>query len=211
MPATAPRPQRNAASRSRDTPALPLQTTTTKCARPPAADSSTLANSPLHRPTSDVIVVSDGPQRFPPESSYTAAEAPAAPTTPAGHNTAPTTPATQTRVPGTRNIPPTAATLTAIPEDVARICGIPDSHADALAFGFSFLYEKDRRLADATFLLQHGVIINYHLYHAIPFKQDTRSQICHRYQTWDHQARGCRKPSPRLCVLRRRPRKPLLR
>ncbi|OAA63259.1 hypothetical protein SPI_03422 [Niveomyces insectorum RCEF 264] len=122
MPAAAPS--------GRGAPAPPLSTTVAKRARPPTADSSTLASSPLHRPTSDVIVDSDGPQRSPTKRSRTAAEAPAAPTTPT----------TRTPAASTRTVPPAAAPLaTTVPEDVVKICGIPDGHTDALTRAMQIL------------------------------------------------------------------------
>ncbi|CAK7199358.1 hypothetical protein SEUCBS139899_002036 [Sporothrix eucalyptigena] len=143
MPAAAPSGRgapRAATARQRGAPAPPLSTTAAKRARPPTVDSSTLASSPLHRPTSDVIVDSDGPQRSPTKRSRTAAEAPAAPTTPAGHTTAPATPTTRTPAASTRTVPPAAAPLaTTVPEDVVKICGIPDGHADALTTALSIV------------------------------------------------------------------------
>ena len=48
--------------------------------------------------------------------------------------------------------------------------------------------------ADAAMLLREGVIIDYCLYRCVAYRPDDRPQICHRCQTWDHKARGCRKP-----------------
>ncbi len=48
--------------------------------------------------------------------------------------------------------------------------------------------------ADAALLIRDGVILDYCLYRAVPYRPDTRPQICHRCQTWDYKARGCRKP-----------------
>ncbi|CAK7237903.1 hypothetical protein SBRCBS47491_010199 [Sporothrix bragantina] len=139
---------RAATLRHRGAPALPLSTTTAKRARPPTADSTTLASSPMHRPSSDVIATSEGPQRSPVKRSRTAREtATAAPSTPPGHSVAPTTPSTPTRTTTRRTVPPAAGPLTtAIPRDVARICGIPAGHADTLTAALSIVYEADGRL-----------------------------------------------------------------
>ncbi|CAK7218366.1 hypothetical protein SBRCBS47491_003485 [Sporothrix bragantina] len=122
--------------------------------RPPTADSATLASSPLHRPTSDVIVVSEGPQRSPTKRSRTAGEtATAAPSTPPLRNALPTTPSTPTGATTTRTVPPATGPLTtAVPRDVARICGILDSHADALTTALSivYVYEADDRIGAAV-------------------------------------------------------------
>ncbi|CAK7238084.1 hypothetical protein SBRCBS47491_010261, partial [Sporothrix bragantina] len=139
---------RAATLRHRGAPALPLSTTTAKRARPPTADSATLASSPMHRPSSDVIVTSEGPQRSPTKRSRTAREtATAVPSTPPGRSAAPTTPSTPTRTTTTRTIPLAAGPLTtAVPRDVARICGIPAGHADTITTALSIVHEADGRL-----------------------------------------------------------------
>ena len=47
--------------------------------------------------------------------------------------------------------PPKAAPLTAaVPEDVAKLCGIPDGHADALATAMAIVYNADDRVGAAV-------------------------------------------------------------
>ena len=36
---------------------------------------------------------------------------------------------------------------------------------------------------DAALLTRDGVILDYYLYRAVPYRRDTRPQIYHRYQT----------------------------
>ncbi|CAK7237878.1 hypothetical protein SBRCBS47491_010187 [Sporothrix bragantina] len=141
-----------ATARHRDTPAPPLPTTATKRARPPTADNSTLASSPLPRPTNDVIVVSESPQQSPTKRSRTTGElAPTAPSTPPGRNATPATPLTPTKTTTARTVPPTAAPLTtAVPKDVARICGIPNGYADDLTTALSIVYEADESVGAAV-------------------------------------------------------------
>ena len=113
----------------------------------PTADSPTLAGSPLRHPANDVIVVSEGPQRSPTKRSRTAVETPLVPSTPPGRDTAPATPSTPSKTATIRVIPPTIPPATTnVPEDVARISGILDGYADALAAALSIVYEVDDRV-----------------------------------------------------------------
>jgi len=130
----------------RTAPALP-PSTANKRPRPPTADSSPLANSPLSRHPSEVIVT-NGPQKSPTKRSRTAgATHPAVPSTPPGRDTIHATPPTPSKTSTTRDIPPTIPPVTTnVPEDVARICGIRDSHADALTTALSIVYEADDRV-----------------------------------------------------------------
>ncbi|CAK7208075.1 hypothetical protein SEUCBS139899_010909, partial [Sporothrix eucalyptigena] len=147
MPVAAPGATRAASARLRGIAAPPPPTAATKRARPPTADSSTLASSPLPRPTGGATLVSDSPQQSPTKRSRTTVETPAAP---ANHSTAPTTLDTPIRNANTRTAPPANTPLTAtVPEDVARICGIPEGHLNAFAAALSDTYEWNSR-AGAT-------------------------------------------------------------
>lgn len=145
MPAAAPRAQR-AAARLRGTAAPPSPPPAlAKRTRPPTADSSVLASSPLPRPSSRAIVVSDGPLRSPTKRSRTSADAPDAPSAPTGRPTTPAALPPTTEAGSGRNANATkAAPLTAsIPADVADICGIPDSYAGAVASALAIVHAAD--------------------------------------------------------------------
>ncbi|CAK7238002.1 hypothetical protein SEUCBS140593_010252, partial [Sporothrix eucalyptigena] len=146
MPVAAPGATRAASARLRGIAAPPPPTAATKRARPPTADSSTLASSPLPRPT----LVPDSPQQSPTKRSRTTVETPAAPATPTNHSTAPIILDTPIRNANTRTAPPANTPLTAtVPEDIARICGIPEGHLNAFAAALSDTYEWNSR-AGAT-------------------------------------------------------------
>ncbi|CAK7208074.1 hypothetical protein SEUCBS139899_010908, partial [Sporothrix eucalyptigena] len=150
MPVAAPGATRAASARLRGIAAPPPPTAATKRARPPTADSSTLASSPLPRPTGGATVVSGSPQRSPTKRSRTNVEVPIAPATPTNRNTAPTTLETPIRNANTRAVPPINTPITTtVPEDVARICDIPEGHLNAFAAALSDTYERNNR-AGAT-------------------------------------------------------------
>ena len=142
--ADAPSAPRAATARLRGAAAPPPPTTTNKRARPPTADSPTLANSPLRRPPNDVIVVSKGPYRSPTKRNRTAVETPPVPFTPPSRNTVPVTPPTPSKITITRAVPPIIAPFTFnVPEDVVRIYGILDGYADALTTALFIVYKTD--------------------------------------------------------------------
>ena len=149
--AGAPSAPRAATARLRGAAAPPPPTTTNKRARPPTADSPTLASSPLRRPPNDVIVVSEGPYRSPTKRSRTAVETPPVPSTPPSRDTAPATPPTPSKITVTRTVPPIIAPFTSnVPEDVARIYGILEGYADALTTALSIVYKADHDVGAAV-------------------------------------------------------------
>ena len=76
---------------------------------------------------------------------------PPVPSTPPGRDTAPATLPPPSKTATTRTIPSTIPPVTTdVPEDVARICGFLDSHADTLATALSMLYEADDRVGAAV-------------------------------------------------------------
>ncbi|CAK7234876.1 hypothetical protein SBRCBS47491_009097 [Sporothrix bragantina] len=90
MPIAAPSAPRGVAPRRRGAVPAPPPTTANKRARPFTANSSPLASSPLRRPTNDVIVVSEGPQRSPNKRNRTAVKTPpGVPFTPPGRDAVP--------------------------------------------------------------------------------------------------------------------------
>ncbi|CAK7199879.1 hypothetical protein SEUCBS139899_002565 [Sporothrix eucalyptigena] len=123
MPVAAPGAPRAATARLRRTAALPPPTTANKRTRLPTADSSTLASSPLPRPTGDSIVVPDGSQRSPTKRSRTTVETPTAPATPTNCGTTLIIPATPTGTTNTWAVQHTTGPFTTtVPEDVIKIC-----------------------------------------------------------------------------------------
>ena len=69
------------------------------------------------------------------------------PSTPPGRDTTPVTPSTPSKTVTIRVIPPTIPPATInVPEDVARISGILDGYADALAAALFIVYEVDDRV-----------------------------------------------------------------
>jgi hypothetical protein len=144
MPSAVASAPRAASARLRGMAAPPPPPTAKKRTRPPTADSSTPAGSPLRSRTSDVVVVAEGLQRSPVKRSRTAAETPTAPSTPPGRDTAAATTPTPTNATNTHATRPAITPHTRnVPEDVAKICGIASGHADALATALAIVYEAD--------------------------------------------------------------------
>ncbi|ERS94907.1 hypothetical protein HMPREF1624_08618, partial [Sporothrix schenckii ATCC 58251] len=152
MPTAAANVPRTASARLRGIAAPPPPTTVNKRARPPTADSMTLASSPLHRHTNDVITVPESPQRSPTKRSRTSGTTTSAtPSTPPGRNSTPNTPTTPKNITTKHTTRPLTGPLTtAVPEDVAKICGIPNGHADALTTALSIVYKTDDRVGTAV-------------------------------------------------------------
>ncbi|KAL1905616.1 hypothetical protein Sste5344_008702 [Sporothrix stenoceras] len=75
----------------------------------------------------------------------------ATPSTPPGRNDTPTTPTTPKDIATEHTTRPLTGPLTAaVPEDVAKICGIPNGHADALTTALSIVYKADDRVGAAV-------------------------------------------------------------
>ncbi|CAK7275620.1 hypothetical protein SEPCBS57363_006804 [Sporothrix epigloea] len=128
--------------------AQPPPTSPTKRARPPTADSATLASSPIPRTQAiEATAPSDDPQRSPTKRSRIAGTLPS---TPPGHGGAPALPSTLEPKTPIAAAPKAAPLTTAVPEDVAKICGIPDGHADALATAMAIVYNADERVGAAV-------------------------------------------------------------
>ncbi|CAK7567970.1 MAG: hypothetical protein SEPTF4163_005948 [Sporothrix epigloea] len=140
---------RAATARLRSKATLPPPTTPTKRARPPTADSASLTSSPLPRTqTKAATAPLDGPQRSPTKRSRTAGGT--LPSTPTGHGGAPAAPSMPDPATPIAASSKAVPLTTAVPEDVAKLCGIPNGHADALAAAMAIIYDTDDRVGAAV-------------------------------------------------------------